>query len=86
MAPPTLTCQEALDFIARYVAGELPAGERRAFDAHLAVCAACVAYLNNYQAVIRLARAAHCGADEPVPPEVPGELVAAVLASRRATS
>lgn len=81
-----LTCREALDFIARYVAGELSAAELAAFHGHLADCADCVAYLNNYQSIVKLARAARGDADAPAPAEVPRELVEAILASRKTTS
>ena len=78
-----LTCRELVEFLMSYLDDELSAPERRAFDAHLALCADCVAYLRTYEATVRLGRCAFEAPGAPVPPEVPAELVAAILASRR---
>jgi anti-sigma factor RsiW len=72
-----LTCRELIDFLMAYIDGELPAEERKRFDAHLLVCASCTAYLRTYEATMRLERKV-VGDCEP-----PEELVRAVLASRR---
>jgi anti-sigma factor RsiW len=61
----------------------LPAEERAIFDAHLAECPWCVAYLKTYQETIKLGKAAFAPSDEPVPEEVPDELVQAILAARQ---
>lgn len=81
MKPRMLTCRELIEFLAAYVEGELTADERARFDAHLAVCPHCVDYLNGYRESIRLAQAAYSDAAE-IPPDVPEELVEAILASR----
>jgi anti-sigma factor RsiW len=78
-----LTCRELVDFLMSYLDGELPDPERRAFDAHLAVCEDCVAYLQTYEATVGLGRRAFESPEAPVPDVVPAELVAAILASRR---
>jgi hypothetical protein len=78
-----LTCREFIEFLDAYLDGELSAAETDAFDWHMAACAPCVAYLESYAQTIRLGKMALGGADEPVPAEVPEELVAAILASRR---
>ena len=75
-----VTCRELVAFLADYLAGRLGAGERAAFDRHLAECPECVAYLESYAATIRLAQAAH--ADGASPPDLPEALVHAILASR----
>jgi len=77
----SLTCREANDFLAAYVAGELAGGERALFDAHLAECPDCVVFLRQYVATIDLARAS-CGADDE-PPVLPERLVRAILAARK---
>jgi anti-sigma factor RsiW len=77
------TCRELVDFVGDYLAGDLPPDVRSAFDAHLAECPDCVAYLRSYEDTIRLARGA--GAD-PVPAPVPTSLVRAILAARRRQS
>jgi anti-sigma factor RsiW len=81
--PRDLTCRELVDFLMSYLDDELPDPERRAFDAHLAVCEDCVSYLRSYEATVRLERRAFEAPEAPIPDDVPEELVAAILASRR---
>jgi anti-sigma factor RsiW len=78
-----MTCREFIEFLREYRDGELSPGRRRTFDAHLAECPWCVAYLQNYEQAIRLGKAAYAEPDAPVPAEVPEELVRAILAARR---
>lgn len=83
MTRPLLTCKQLIDFLDDYVGGALAAEERAEFDRHLALCPACVDYLDGYRETIRLGRAALARGDEAVPDEVPEELVRAILAARR---
>ena len=78
-----MTCRELIDFLMQYLDGELPPERRVVFDGHLAVCDACRRYLATYREGVALGRSA-CGADpgDPVPAEVPEELVQAILAAR----
>jgi anti-sigma factor RsiW len=78
---PYITCRELLEFLDAYLENELP-GERRAeFERHLAVCAACRAYIRQYQAAVRLGKRAF---DDPESAEdAPEELIRAVLTARR---
>jgi len=78
-----MTCRELVDFLADYVADELPTSERALFDAHLSECPECVGYLNGYRATIRLGKGAFAHPDDPVPATVPEKLVQAILAARR---
>jgi anti-sigma factor RsiW len=76
-----ITCRELIDFLDRYVDGELPAPTARRFEEHLAVCAACVEYLHSYRETIRLAGEAWN--DEQIAIEdVPSQLIDAILAVR----
>jgi anti-sigma factor RsiW len=77
-----ITCRELIEFLWKYLSGELPEDERFEFDAHLAVCPACVAYLRTYQATIQLGKVAFEDADEAVLANVPEELVSAILNAR----
>lgn len=77
-----VTCREFAEFLADYLDGELAASARSEFDFHLSRCPSCVAYMNTYRATRELARVAMTAPDDPVPPEVPEELVRAVLAAR----
>ena len=80
-----MTCREFADFIMDYQSGELSAELRARFDHHLALCANCRKYLTSYDETVKLGKAAFDDADAKVPPEVPDELVSAILAARRLT-
>lgn len=75
-----MTCRECAEFLAEYLAGELPAEVRATFEAHLAICPNCVTYLDQYQATIGAGKAA-C-ADEAAD-DFPEELIRAILAARK---
>jgi len=80
-----ISCQELIDFLDRYVDGELPAPIKVKFEEHLDVCEACVEYLHSYRETIRLA--ADAWQDEELAIEdVPRELIDAILAVRDRTS
>jgi anti-sigma factor RsiW len=68
-----------IDFLMDYCDGALDPQERALFDAHLAVCPDCVAYLNNYKRSVHLGTKAF---DEP-PPPLPTKLAQAILAARK---
>lgn len=78
-----MTCREFADFMADYLSGELAAEIRARFDEHLGVCPNCVTYLANYEKVTLLGRQAFSEGDDALPPDVPADLVKAILASRR---
>lgn len=76
-----MTCRQLDGFLAAYVQGELPQRTRAAFERHLAICPACVAYLQAYRTTIRLSKQLAEDVDAPVPASVPEELIRAVLAA-----
>jgi anti-sigma factor RsiW len=88
-APKWITCREFLDFLWAYLSGEVTEEQRAEFELHLSGCPSCVAYMKSYQRTIELGKAAYATStplrptDEPVPDEVPEELVEAILAARR---
>ena len=75
-----LTCRELAGFAADYVEGALDPQERARFDAHVGKCPDCATYLRTYAETVRLAKDAH--ADDPVPADVPEDLVRAILDTR----
>jgi anti-sigma factor RsiW len=79
-----MTCEELSEFLMDYLDGALTCEARAAFKQHLAVCPECRAYLSSYQATIELGRSALCGPTGAFPEPPPRDLVAAVIASRRA--
>jgi len=78
-----ITCREFVEFLDDYVSRGLPDAARMAFDAHLAACPSCVAYMKTYQATMRAGKAVLPSREISVPADVPEELVRAVLAACR---
>jgi len=81
-----VTCREFADFIAEYLSGELPADVRTRFERHLWFCRACRKYLSGYKATVELGRRAFTNDDAALPPDVPDDLVKAILAARPRSS
>jgi anti-sigma factor RsiW len=78
-----LTCRELADFVMDYLDDALPVAERSSFEAHLAECEDCIVYLRSYRETVRLGKA-HGKVDDRGAPEMPEELVQAILAARSA--
>jgi anti-sigma factor RsiW len=76
---PGLTCRDFVDFLDRYLSGELPVETLALFNDHLARCPACSAYTKTYRETLALARRAFARNDEPLS-GVPDQLVRAILA------
>ncbi len=79
---PDLTCREFVDFLDDYLSGALSDEQRAAFNAHLAICPSCVAYMKTYQASVQMGKAVLKRSEDPVPGDVPEDLVRAILAAR----
>jgi anti-sigma factor RsiW len=79
-----MTCKEFIQFLMDYVEGALPEPQKALFEEHISICRSCVAYLSNYRDTVELSKAVLCDPAEPVPGDVPEELVAAILSARRA--
>lgn len=80
-----VTCRDFVEFLAEYLSGSLAEGRRAEFNAHLSQCPSCVAYMKTYRASIELGQAVLPRSEEPLPEEVPEELVRAILAARNKT-
>jgi len=78
-----MTCREIVDFIMGYLNRELSEEEGSDFERHLAVCPPCVAYMKSYKEAVRLGKEALAPEEKPVPPEVPEELVQAILTAKK---
>ena len=50
---PEMPCQELVDLVTDYVEDRLSPTDRARFEAHLAACAACGTYLEQYRETIR---------------------------------
>ncbi len=77
-----MTCRELAEFLPQYLSGELVTEQRKLFEDHLDECQDCGAYMKGYEEAVKLGKAAFAHLDEPIPAEVPEELVQAVLAAR----
>lgn len=77
-----MTCREVAGFLHDYLADELPAERRRAFEDHVHVCEECEAYLDGYRRTVSLGRDALSEDDGPAVAAVPERLVEAILAAR----
>ena len=80
--PLMITCQQFEAFILAYLEDELPNKQRRVFELHMKVCRECRDYLAAYRRTIEVSKRAFESPDDPVPEEVPEDLVKAVLAAR----
>lgn len=49
-----LTCKELVELVTGYLDGTLPARQRRRFEAHIAACDRCTAYLAQMEMIIRI--------------------------------
>jgi anti-sigma factor RsiW len=76
-----MTCRDATDFLADYLAGALAADVRAQFDRHLGLCPNCRSYLATYRATIEVGRAAFAAQDADAQAELPEELMTAILAA-----
>ena len=76
-----LSCWEFDTFIVDYLEDALSADARALFDAHLAMCPPCRAYLEDYVRAGRAARRAYH--EEAAPAEAPAELIEAILKAMR---
>jgi len=78
-----VTCRELTEFLDDYLSGVLPEEERQAFNHHLAQCPSCVAYMKTYETSVRLGKAVLGRSEEPLPGDLPEDLVRAILAIRK---
>ena len=73
-----MNCREVVDFLDRYLDGEVAEEERAEFEEHLAECDACVAYLRSYRATRRLAGSLRA---EDAVAAMPEDLIRAILSA-----
>ena len=52
MSRAPLTCQQLVELVTDYLEDRLPAAERGRFEAHLAVCEGCEAYVEQMRALM----------------------------------
>jgi anti-sigma factor RsiW len=69
-----LSCQELVELVTDYFEGSLRRGDRRRFDAHIAGCDGCTAYLEQMRETIRVTGRLEV---ESLPPQAREELLEA---------
>ncbi len=79
-----MTCEELIDFLMDYVDGDLPPSEQHRFERHLGLCTDCAAYLTSYRETVRLGKMICRPGEDELPPDIPEDLVQAILEARRA--
>lgn len=77
-----MTCEELVEFLSRYLDGDLQEAERGVFEKHLQDCPPCEVYLDSFKEAIRLGREVCVGEDCE---DMPESLVKAILAARSAS-
>lgn len=80
--PLMITCAELEGFLVDYLDGTLTSRERRVLRLHLLLCRECRSYVERYRRAIALGQAVLGKPTDPVPEEVPEDLVRAILAAR----
>lgn len=78
-----LTCEDVNDFLAAYVDEDIPDNLRRRYEAHVARCKVCSAYLSQYRSTMRLAREADSIDIDADPPEELVEMTLSFLNKHR---
>jgi anti-sigma factor RsiW len=79
-AEAELTCRELVELVTDHLEGRLPPGERLRFDAHLAGCDGCRAYLEQMRGLLAAAGRLR---EESLAPRAREELLAAFRGWRR---
>lgn len=82
--PLMITCQQFEDFILAYLEGELPEKQKFVFELHLKLCRECRDYLAAYRRTIEVSKRAFEEPEQPLPDDVPEDLVKAILAAKDA--
>jgi anti-sigma factor RsiW len=72
-----MTCRDVTDFLMDYLAGQLPAEALDAFERHVARCANCHVFIEQYRLAIRAGREAFAD-PEAGTVDVPEDLVRAI--------
>ena len=78
-----MTCKEFEDFVQAYIDGDLTTSQRSVFERHLRFCRECRDYLAAYKRTIEIGCSVLSAPEDPVPGNVPEDLIKAILAARK---
>lgn len=82
-APRQLTCAEFERFVLDYHEGLLSERQRSTFELHMWMCPMCDVYFKSYVKSVQMGQRLYEDEDGDSPADLPDELVAAILESRR---
>jgi anti-sigma factor RsiW len=77
-----ITCKEFENFILDYLDGNLTVRQQTVFEWHMRICSECREYLAAYQRAMELGHAVLPSPDNPIPDDVPEDLIKAILEAR----
>jgi hypothetical protein len=77
-----ITCREFDDFVLRYLDDDLTIPQKTVFELHMRICRECRDYLAAYQRAMELGKSVLPSPDDPLPDDVPEDLVKAILSAR----
>lgn len=80
--PGMMTCREFEALMYAYLEGELPWYRRFFVWLHFVLCRECRAYVRRYRRALEAGQTAFAALDEPVPDDVPRDLVEALRKAR----
>lgn len=83
MSATRMTCRDMVQFLMDYLSEELPSDTREVFEQHVHACPDCVTYLETYRETIVLCRESFTLRDADAAPEVPEDLIQAILAAQK---
>ena len=72
LIPHVARCDECVELLVDYIAGELPPERSKALEIHLDLCPSCVCFVNTYRNTVNIARTLQA---EDIPPEVTQRLL-----------
>ncbi len=82
--PLMITCRQFEDFIVEYLEDNLSRKQKLIFEMHIKVCRECRDYLAAYKRTVDVVAQTSAGDKQSEPlPEVPEDLVKAILAARK---
>ncbi|MHC4956847.1 MAG: anti-sigma factor family protein [Planctomycetota bacterium] len=76
-----ITCRDFVDFVMRYLEGELPPEQEAEFRGHMGICPSCIDYLDSYKATQKCCKKL-CEDDDELPADVPESLIQAILKAK----
>ncbi len=82
--PMMISCREFEGFLIDYFEGSLPKRQRLVFEMHLKLCRECREYLVAFERALEVSKRVFAGLDEPLPTDVPDDLIRAIMDAREA--